>query len=300
MLLAAISVFSPAFAATVASFDDIEFWTGAGANRAAIAIDWNASSSTDAALVWGYHWDSQARGEHMLRTVLAADRRLFAKLSAPGPLGISVWGIGYDKNNDGQFALSDGTQFDSDGIAVTGLPDEDAGAIDPADWYREGWFTGVWSYGTADANPWPVGDWTESEVGPSSRILVDGAWDSWAFVSPIRLGAFAENPIAAESPDINATADFDVDGDVDGADFLTWQCGLGLAVGATRAEGDANGDSAVDALDLQMWKNGFGAAAMGGSAVAANMPIPEPPVIVHAAFVVLVFCGFHLTRRKFS
>jgi hypothetical protein len=52
------------------------------------------------------------------------------------------------------------------------------------------------------------------------------------------------------------SADFDVDGDVDGADFLAWQRGLGTTEGATRANGDADGDGAVDADDLTIWKAG--------------------------------------------
>ncbi|MBA3482154.1 MAG: hypothetical protein H0T51_10105 [Pirellulales bacterium] len=296
----AVSAATLALAAPVATFDDVTFWTGVGANRAAIAIDWTSASSTDAALVWGYRWDGAADGEDMLRAVLAADSRLFAKISEPGPLGISVWGIGYDADDDGGFALSDGTEFDADGVAVTGLPDEDATPLDPDDWYREGWFTGVWSYTLANADPWSGDDWTESQLGPSFRPLVDGAWDSWAFASPIVLGAFAQNPVAAEPPANETSADFDGDGNVDGGDFLTWQRGLGLTAGAERVDGDANGDFAVDALDLEVWKSGFGVAATGGSGVAASMAIPEPPGSVHAAFVVLLFFKRHLTTRNFS
>jgi hypothetical protein len=59
------------------------------------------------------------------------------------------------------------------------------------------------------------------------------------------------------------SADFDLDGDVDGADFLTWQRGLGKADPITRADGDADdldpdGDGpllkSVDANDLAIWK----------------------------------------------
>lgn len=62
------------------------------------------------------------------------------------------------------------------------------------------------------------------------------------------------------------SADFDVDGDVDGADFLTWQRGLGKADPITRADGDADdldpdGDGPiiddVDADDLAIWKAGM-------------------------------------------
>jgi hypothetical protein len=300
VLLVVETICSFATAGPVSSVDDIQFWTGAGANRAAVAIDWDAFSATDAALVWGYRWDGAATGEEMIRAVLAADDRLFAKLSEPGPIGISVWGVGYDANNNGQFALSDGTQFDEDGVAVTGLPDEDATPVDPADWYREGWFTGIWSYGTANENPWSDGGWTQSQIGPSSRTLVDGSWDSWAFASPIQLNAFARNPMAAEAPDAAVSADFDADGDVDGADFLTWQRGVGTTTGATRAQGDANGDSAIDALDLEAWKSGFGPAAMGGSVAATVMTIPEPLGIAHAACVALMFSKFYFMRRKIS
>jgi hypothetical protein len=288
------------FAAPVASFDDITFWTGVGANRAAIAVDGDSASSTDTALVWGYRWDGAADGEDMLRAVLAADSRLFAKISGPGPLGISVWGIGYDADDDGGFALSDGTEFDANGVAVTGLPDEDATPLDPDDWYREGWFTGVWSYTNANDVPWSDDDWNESQLGPSFRPLVDGAWDSWAFTSPIVLDAFAQNPVAAEPPEGESSADFDGDGDVDGSDFLTWQRGVCMTTGAEPVDGDANGDLAVDGLDLEVWKSGFGAAATGGSGVAASIAIPEPPGSVHAAFVVLLFIKRHLTTRKFS
>jgi hypothetical protein len=65
-------------------------------------------------------------------------------------------------------------------------------------------------------------------------------------------------------------ADFDDDGDVDGADFLVWQRNVGTATGATREIGDANADGAVDAADLAAWRNMF------PTAVAAAAAIPEP------------------------
>jgi hypothetical protein len=275
-------------AATVASFDDVKFWTGAGANRAAIAIDWDSSSSADPALVWGYRWDGMAKGEDMLRAVLQADARLFAKLSGSGSLGFSVYGIGYDANDDDEFALSDGTQFDADGVALTGLPDEDATPMDLADWYREGWFTGVWSYSTASGNAWPEG-WTQSRVGPSGRVLADGAWDAWTFTSPIVLDAFPSNPTAAEPPRMGA--DFDADGDVDGADFLRWQRGLGISSGAMPAQGDADDDGAVTAADLAAWRDSFRAAPAMSISGASTTRIPEPATYTQLLTVLgLAFC----------
>nr|MBA3484239.1 right-handed parallel beta-helix repeat-containing protein [Pirellulales bacterium] len=64
------------------------------------------------------------------------------------------------------------------------------------------------------------------------------------------------------------SADFDGDDDVDGADFLTWQRGLGLGSQASNENGDANHSSAVDGADLTVWALQFGAST-GETAPAA-------------------------------
>ncbi len=71
--------------------------------------------------------------------------------------------------------------------------------------------------------------------------------------------------------------DFDVDNDVDGADFLAWQRGLGATTGATRAQGDANADGAVDAADLAIWKANYGDTL---PAVAAAQPAFAPASVL--------------------
>jgi beta-glucanase (GH16 family) len=79
------------------------------------------------------------------------------------------------------------------------------------------------------------------------------------------------------------SADFDADGDVDGADFLTWQRGVGATSGAIRADGNANAgvDGDVDAGDLTTWREQFGAGGAGPGGVA----IPEPASWVLVAWV---------------
>jgi hypothetical protein len=62
-------------------------------------------------------------------------------------------------------------------------------------------------------------------------------------------------------------ADFDNDGDVDGADFLTWQGRAGQA--GDQTQGDADGNGQVNGADLEIWKTQFGP---GGGAAA----VPEP------------------------
>jgi len=71
------------------------------------------------------------------------------------------------------------------------------------------------------------------------------------------------------------TGDFDDDGVVDGADFLTWQRNLG-ATGASLGQGDANGDGEVDAADLAVWQAEFGGESIAAAA-AAKAPQPQQP-----------------------
>ena len=67
---------------------------------------------------------------------------------------------------------------------------------------------------------------------------------------------------------VGPNADFDSDADVDGADFLSWQRGIGMTSGAGRDDGDADGDGDVDGTDLAVWRSAFGTTAMAASAVA--------------------------------
>jgi len=69
----------------------------------------------------------------------------------------------------------------------------------------------------------------------------------------IDIGAY-EVQTAADS------ADFDSDGDIDGADFLAWQRGFGTA-SANPADGDANNDNNVDGADLSIWETQYGGSA---------------------------------------
>jgi len=84
---------------------------------------------------------------------------------------------------------------------------------------------------------------------------------------------------AFESQTLVPSADFDNDGDVDGADFLAWQRGFGTA-SPTPAEGDADFDGDVDATDLGIWQANFGspstvvAAATSGPSPAARAELP--------------------------
>jgi hypothetical protein len=83
-------------------------------------------------------------------------------------------------------------------------------------------------------------------------------------------------------------ADYDDDGDVDGADFLVWQRTLGATVTpGTGADGSNNGT--VDAADLTRWKTNF------GSATAAAAAVPEPAGL---ALVILAMAPILVRRTR--
>jgi hypothetical protein len=84
------------------------------------------------------------------------------------------------------------------------------------------------------------------------------------------------------------TSDFDSDGDVDGADFLAWQSGLG-SENATLAQGDANNDGETDAADLQAWK-----VQAVSATHAASAPAPEPS----AGMLAMMIATLLLIRRR--
>src|SRR5207237_9926014 len=124
----------------------------------------------------------------------------------------------------------------------------------------------------ATGNAWPTTS-TQSRVGPSGRVLANGSWDGWTFVSPIVLESFPSNPAAA-SPQQQA-ADFDSDGDADGADFLIWQRGFRLK-SAGPSQGDADGDGAVTVADFAAWKSSFGASPLTANVAPLSQQVPEP------------------------
>ncbi|GEM_PF-2463262 len=64
-------------------------------------------------------------------------------------------------------------------------------------------------------------------------------------------------------------SDHDLDGDVDGRDFLIWQRNHGTA----NCNGDANSDNLVDGVDLGVWHTQYGSFV---SPLVAAVAVPEP------------------------
>ena len=104
------------------------------------------------------------------------------------------------------------------------------------------------------------------------------------FGSRIDIGAVEDQPIAA-------SADFDTDGDIDGADFLAWQRGFGTA-SPTHSEGDADNDNDVDATDLGIWQTNYGGGTL---LIAAATSGPSPmasAALIDAVMAVELYRNF--------
>lgn len=125
-------------------------------------------------------------------------------------------------------------------------------------------------------------------IGPR---LPNGAW---AMLGVVDNGGNGANTIAAFTaipttpiPLAADSADFDDDGDVDGADYLAWQRGMDVATLAGAAHGDANHDGQVTGADLAIWQNQYAV-----STSASAQAVPEPT----SAGLLLVAIGFAAPR----
>jgi len=79
--------------------------------------------------------------------------------------------------------------------------------------------------------------------------------------------------------------DANLDGVVDGADYVLWRKNAN-ASGGWR-EGDFSGNGVVDSADLDIWRANFGAGTAGGSALGAGA-VPEPCSYILVAWVALL------------
>ncbi|MBN1852312.1 MAG: hypothetical protein JW829_06295 [Pirellulales bacterium] len=189
----------------------------------------------------------------------------------------------------GQVALMNASAADLDikGYSIDSM----AGSLNPAGWSSLQENPGFGNGDPADGIGWEqlgaglstrVGEYNlqgSSIFGPGGTVSVGlgglftpGSAEDLSFQFTTTDGLIREGLIEyVTSGDI---ADFNSDGDVDGADFLTWQKGFGIMGTATLADGDANGDKNVDSSDLAIWKSQFG--MVGSSHGLAFVAVPEP------------------------
>ncbi len=208
-----VLLFAPSVRAT--SLDDIQFWTGAGTNRAALVIHWSApevrnntsvpNPAAEKSLVWGYRWNGTNTAKDMFDAIVAADHRLFVA-GHEFSFGFSVYSIGYDLNNNGVFGIRVGTNVYAEDAFTNGQIDFDtenpdaARSLDPGDLFWSGFDGPSWEMwqehgGTGgftnspDRGPNPYWTPTDTEFygagfhgqwdygfGLDSTVLNDGSW----------------------------------------------------------------------------------------------------------------------------
>jgi autotransporter-associated beta strand protein len=145
----------------------------------------------------------------------------------------------------------------------------------------------------------PAGTETFTLINNTGTGAINGAFGNYAQGAAVDLagktfyinymGGTGNDVVLSATQPSTEDADFDGDGDVDGADFLTWQRNFGTA--GDKAHGNANGDSVVDGLDLTVWRNQFG----GGSPAIAAAAVPEP---ASAALLLLAAGALAGVRRS--
>jgi hypothetical protein len=124
----------------------------------------------------------------------------------------------------------------------------------------------------------PAGKPAEPQVTATDNTYAAGLAGLAFAEDDFGTSAFYRYAAAQDAPFIDAdpsNGDFDGDGDIDGADFLTWQRGLGLTGQVDATTGDADDDGDVDVADLALWQSHFG----GTPSVAAVSAVPEPTAL---------------------
>lgn len=117
---------------------------------------------------------------------------------------------------------------------------------------------------------------TAPELLPSEPFLIGFAF------------GVGEAQFAAGLTAINAAAglagDYDVDGDVDGADFVRWQRSLGTtAAGPNYAPADGSLDGVVGAEDLAVWRSQHGRKIADPPPASPAGAAPEPSTLAMVA-----------------
>lgn len=105
-----------------------------------------------------------------------------------------------------------------------------------------------------------------NSLGPGTYTLKVSGAANWDYGLAWRMTTAFDQP----------NADFDGDGMVSGADFLTWQRNFGTLIGATNAQGDADGDGDVDEIDLELFKTGVIATPVPPQIANLAAAVPEP------------------------
>jgi hypothetical protein len=121
-------------------------------------------------------------------------------------------------------------------------------------WYE----AGLWVYNIADpVHPIAVGAY---DTYPGTSTNYNGDWGVFHLLGYDKLlvSDRTRGLIILDGRGVEPNPDFDLNNNVDGIDFLTWQRGFGMNSGGTLALGDGNRDTKIGAADLSLWRRWFG------------------------------------------
>jgi hypothetical protein len=140
--------------------------------------------------------------------------------------------------------------------------------------------------------------------GVFARALSPGFEPSTPFLMAFGYGVSVDD-FAVGAATINAAAglagDFDVDGDVDGGDFLAWQRSLGAAsAGPDYLSADATLDGVVTVADLARWRAEYGRTVVypPTTATAAGAAAPESTGTAMATSAAIAWLAASTARRR--
>ncbi|MEX1118144.1 MAG: hypothetical protein WEB60_05050 [Terrimicrobiaceae bacterium] len=164
-------------AQVVATFDDIQFWTGTGSNQAGLMIDFQDGEAKQS-FVWGFRWDGIATGSQMLTAITAADTNLSIQTGGTVESGFFLIQASYFDGVVTHVATSGNfvDNFDYWGYFVVGGTAGGTFAPDvftPVTPGASATFPAVWAES-------PSGASAES-FGSPGRFLANNSWDAWSF-----------------------------------------------------------------------------------------------------------------------
>jgi len=151
------------------STSNVTYWIGSGTNEAVLVVDWNDGLEPQS-LAWGVRWNGEITGAGILDRIEQSDTKFRYRYHPAFP-GTAVYSIGHDTGFD-RMTLLEGKP---------GIQTETGFAFDPDDHYREGWFSGFWSFWEGNGPPFDGGTWQKATVGLSSGILTNGTWLGWGY-----------------------------------------------------------------------------------------------------------------------
>jgi len=151
------------------SSSDVTYWIGSGTNEAILVVDWN-DEIAPRSLAWGVRWNGNITGAEIMDQVRESDTK-FRYRYHPAFQGSALYAIGYDAEYDRMTVLE----------GQPGPQTETGFAFDPSDHYREGWFSGFWSFWEGAGAPFQGGTWQKATMGLSSGTVTNGTWLGWGY-----------------------------------------------------------------------------------------------------------------------